>query len=1230
MIIDIHACIQKQARSYFIRLRDGNCECINNMFQMNFKTSMNLVGISDYGVLFVFFEKERDAMNIKKMLAILMVAVLLLSSLSVPAMAVDNSNPTVATGSATYTAGKLYFSNLTLSGDGIRTILISFSDNVATGDSIILPSPPTGFAVSDNSNPYNKRINVSVGTPTADIQNYLRLVGFTVASPTQMVSITVTTKEVTVDTFYNTATGHYYQYLPAGSAGITWTNAYTQAQSMTFMGRTGYLATVTSLDEDTFLNSLSGGKTGWLGGTIMQYSGTQVDANNKPIGGEQYYPSFTTEGSRVGWYWACGPEIGDIFYNLNSTSGASSVAAADGLNPDTYYNWTRGTGNEPNSTGLTGENCLTILNVPGTLGKLGTTFSWNDIRYNQVTQGSVYSASGYFVEYGNQTIGDDGDSTTSTPDTSKYATASGELSLAPVLTAGEVQCTSATEGTVKFTSDRPGTYYYAVVADGAAEPTIVTTGSGTACIAGENVITNPVGLTAGPKDIYIKAKSTEGHVSSALKMDLTVPSDVDLTDVDWLNSTSYTCGVELSTSARLITLSVNSGYFTVPSLGSGTLAFLGGTNAAIYYNSYDSGTQQFDSAVFSFTNITAAESLLSGIVYHTTASDSQKITASASTVSPLSGDAYFNGHFYRYVNGSISWPSAVLAAGDTDDPYFGGRGYLATATTQAENSILLKLTDTGGGGSDHWYDAWMGGLWQRNTGTIASPTIIRGINGSEITYGDINSATVGGLLSGLLVDYSIKFPGNNEFIYSNTDKVQYYWIDGPEAGQEIALNNPSGFSPWHSGEPNGGDFVYIGWEGAYWDDLRAYSGDNVAAQLSGYVLEFSGFSGGSTAGITKEDTKTVAIVDHATSPVSITPYSGTFDGSAHDAVTLSGALSGDVVTYSTNGTDFSSACPTGTNIGDYPVYVKVERNGYNPWISEKKTAVINAKVLTSEMVSTILSAEYTGQPLTPLPEITFGSSTLVKDTDYTVGYSHNTDIGLATVTITGKGNYSGTVTKDFAIFEKNTGVVSGAGQGLQVTADGLEELYNDKEIYTEEDSQIEKRGGQVSIDLFVLIKTDLTDDNSMIEKLALDKTIGLYLDISLFKTVTLFGESNEDITKINHTNDLLTIVIPIPDSIKGKAGIALYRVHNGVASMIPIGKENAIDGEYCTIDAQNITLYVRNFSTYAIGFDKALPLTADNGTNPDTRDYTNTIPFMVLGICSLVIAILFGKKRKTV
>lgn len=51
----------------------------------------------------------------------------------------------------------------------------------------------------------------------------------------------------------------------------------------------------------------------------------------------------------------------------------------------------------------------------------------------------------------------------------------------------------------------------------------------------------------------------------------------------------------------------------------------------------------------------------------------------------------------------------------------------------------------------------------------------------------------------------------------------------------------------------------------------------------------------------------------------------------------------------------------------------------------------------------------------PVPTVTLGDKTLVLDTDYEVTYSNNTDVGTATATITGKGNYTGEVTKNFQI-----------------------------------------------------------------------------------------------------------------------------------------------------------------------------------------------------------------------
>lgn len=57
------------------------------------------------------------------------------------------------------------------------------------------------------------------------------------------------------------------------------------------------------------------------------------------------------------------------------------------------------------------------------------------------------------------------------------------------------------------------------------------------------------------------------------------------------------------------------------------------------------------------------------------------------------------------------------------------------------------------------------------------------------------------------------------------------------------------------------------------------------------------------------------------------------------------------------------------------------------------------------------------------PEITVknGDKVLIAGTDYTVSYSNNMEVGSAKAVITGKGNYTGSVTKTFEIIKANTG-----------------------------------------------------------------------------------------------------------------------------------------------------------------------------------------------------------------
>ena len=61
------------------------------------------------------------------------------------------------------------------------------------------------------------------------------------------------------------------------------------------------------------------------------------------------------------------------------------------------------------------------------------------------------------------------------------------------------------------------------------------------------------------------------------------------------------------------------------------------------------------------------------------------------------------------------------------------------------------------------------------------------------------------------------------------------------------------------------------------------------------------------------------------------------------------------------------------------------------------------------------SYTYDGKPKTPSVTVSFGAKTLVPHTDYTVSYHNNTKVGTANVTVTGKGNYTGSKSVTFAI-----------------------------------------------------------------------------------------------------------------------------------------------------------------------------------------------------------------------
>jgi len=80
-----------------------------------------------------------------------------------------------------------------------------------------------------------------------------------------------------------------------------------------------------------------------------------------------------------------------------------------------------------------------------------------------------------------------------------------------------------------------------------------------------------------------------------------------------------------------------------------------------------------------------------------------------------------------------------------------------------------------------------------------------------------------------------------------------------------------------------------------------------------------------------------------------------------------------------------------------------------------KTFTIKEFALSKATITIASNVYYDGKAKVPEVTVKNGSKKLTKDTDYTLTYANNINIGTAKVTITGKGSCSGTVTKTFKI-----------------------------------------------------------------------------------------------------------------------------------------------------------------------------------------------------------------------
>ena len=120
---------------------------------------------------------------------------------------------------------------------------------------------------------------------------------------------------------------------------------------------------------------------------------------------------------------------------------------------------------------------------------------------------------------------------------------------------------------------------------------------------------------------------------------------------------------------------------------------------------------------------------------------------------------------------------------------------------------------------------------------------------------------------------------------------------------------------------------------------------------------------------------------------------------------------------------------TGTKKGDTtPIFCRISVDGRETLDNlldggdgqTEDTSGEKKKISDNNVSLSQTSYIYDGKAKKPTITVKDGNKTLVKDTDYTITYGNNVNAGTAKVTVTGKGDYTGTVTKEFTITKADT------------------------------------------------------------------------------------------------------------------------------------------------------------------------------------------------------------------
>ena len=534
--------------------------------------------------------------------------------------------------------------------------------------SVALLNAPTGGNLQITSNTgvtakygYSVAINTNFTTTVftgllADVNAVLATLRYVGGSANvSSTSVKVTASLENASYVLNAFNGHFY-YLNTNLLyyNTATTGARDAAKAMSYQGQTGYLATITSTEENSFISTnIASASNIWIGATDDLVEGA--------------------------WKWDTSggsPEAGKQFWT-GTSSGTCTLTNAflgDGLN---YACWATG---EPNNSG---NEDYAVTNWSGTTGR------WNDCpntgcgagRASVVEFGTNAPDNGYATgtsTYSSVTISlapGGCESVTSLADTNTSGTLRYALGQANnSASINSIIISSATTGTITLTSNLP---------DITQSVEIHGTGRDTTTIDGNSLyraITNTTnGITITVKDLtFTRGKNEQGGIVNTSNS--STPTTFNITNVKFNNSS----GTAWFQQSKTVTTFTNC-LFT--SLATGIGSDYGNTPANLTYTDTD-----YDNRIYIF---------FSTFTSNTTAISTQRFTKieNSTFTSNTSLAASLNGRNRQQVlsstfnnNGTAVYLSSYIEPGDTRTNSLGFqmvKGNTFTSNTTAINFANL-------------------------------------------------------------------------------------------------------------------------------------------------------------------------------------------------------------------------------------------------------------------------------------------------------------------------------------------------------------------------------------------------------------------------------------------------------------------------------------------------------------------------------------------------------------